>query len=572
MPTEYIRSKGWDFKERGNELTITTCPICGDTKKHFYISKIDGKWHCKKCDAGGTLYQLKKQLGDIEEVIHPAAGRRQWKKPDPETILSCNRDLLADTDTLDYLDGRRITQESVKKFKLGVKTKDGEKWLVIPHSYQQEWANVKYRSLPPAERKFEREFGCRSVLWNHGAIDRNPTIIITEGELDALTLHQNGFENVVGTTVGAQSFDPEWVIALEKTKQIFICFDSDDAGQKGAVAVAKRLGYDRCKNVILPVKDANDYFLKHWKQDFDRLLASARQFGLDGVITCRDAVDILRCELEGGEEQRGIATRWENVNRIISGWKPGDLVIVTALPKTGKTTFMLDITRSLVLSWIPTLFFCLEMRPERLIRKFIQAQYQIENPTLKDVQNAKVLLEKVPLYFGHNFKFQKVDDVLDVIREAVRRYGLKFVVFDNLHMLCRGDSVNERLAQAVLGFKLLAEECEIPIAVIAQPRKRENGASEIMSAEDVKYSSAIHSDCDQMIILHRNRKASKSKDIKYGMASSEESMDPITLVRVEAHRYGPGGETLLYYSGNHSRFEQLERKDTMRLAGNGASK
>ncbi len=70
---------------------------------------------------------------------------------------------------------------------------------------------------------------------------------------------------------------------------------------------------------------------------------------------------------------RSLQTPWENVNHIIRGWKPGDLMIVTALRKTGKTTWMLDTSRRPVRCWIPVLFFCLEMRPERLIRMVIQA-------------------------------------------------------------------------------------------------------------------------------------------------------------------------------------------------------
>ena len=82
---------------------------------------------------------------------------------------------------------------------------------------------------------------------------------------------------------------------------------------------------------------------------------------------------------------------------------------------------------------------------------------------------------------------------------------------------------------------------------------------EIMSAEDVRYSSAVHSDCDQMIILHRNRSASKTRDINARtFTAREESMDPVTLVRVEAHRYGSGGETLVYCNRAFSRFDLLD--------------
>ena len=55
---------------------------------------------------------------------------------------------------------------------------------------------------------------------------------------------------------------------------------------------------------------------------------------------------------------------------------------------------------------------------------------------------------------------------------------------------------------------------EIPLMAIAQPRKRESGSrDEIMGAEDIKYSNAVHADCDQMIILFRKRVVSKAKDI-----------------------------------------------------------
>ena len=150
---------------------------------------------------------------------------------------------------------------------------------------------------------------------------------------------------------------------------------------------------------------------------------------------------------------------------------------------------------------------------------------------------------------------------MNLIREAIKRYDLQLVVFDNIHFLIRSIlNVNEELGQAVQGFKLLAEEMEIPIMVIAQPRKMETGGRDrIMTAEDIKYSNSIHADCDQMIILYRKRIASKAKDIgKDKFSAASEALDPVTLVRIEAHRYGAGGETLLYFHGKYSRFDKVE--------------
>ena len=248
------------------------------------------------------------------------------------------------------------------------------------------------------------------------------------------------------------------------------------------------------------------------------------------------------------------------MNRLIKGFHPGDLIIVTAPAKIGKTTWCLDIARSLSLQDVPALFYCLEMRPERLTNKLIQAQYRQEILTMQDIERAETEFSGLPLYFAHTFKKEKLEDVLDLIREAIKRYDLRLVVFDNLHFLIRSISnVNEELGQAVQGFKLLAEEMEIPIVAIAQPRKREaGGRDEIMRAEDVKYSNAVHADCDQMIILHRRRVASKAKEINQdNFMAKQEALDSVTLVRVEAHRYGAGGEALLFFHGEYSRFDLL---------------
>jgi hypothetical protein len=564
MPTEYVRSKHWDHRDKKDQLNLQTCPLCSDSKWHFFMGKDGGAWDCKKCGESGNLYQLKKRLGDIEECIHPASRKEDWKKPDQQQVRAHHQSIFSDGEVVRYLLDRGITMDSIKYFHLGVKPGDKGKLLSIPWIRGKEYLNVKYRTLPPATKGFTRVDGCRSILFNENAIQDHDTVILTEGEIDAITLWQHGFSNVAG------SFDAEWVGRLEKVKKVFICYDADEAGQKGAVAAAKRLGYGRCWNVVLPVKDANDFFMNHTKEQFWTLLDRSKQFKLPGIITVRDAMDLLQGELRDGKEDPGIQTPWDNVNRVISGWKPGDLIIVTALPKTGKTTFCLEIARSLISIQVPSLFFCLEMRPERIFRKLIQAEFHVENPTIEHIHAARTLYEHVPLYLGHSYKFRKPEDLLQNITDAISRFGLQFVVFDNLHLLCRSDRVNELLSQTVLAFKMLAEEAEIPIVVIAQPRKRESGGNEIISAEDVKYSSSIHSDCDQMIILHRNRTVTKAKDIgKDTLETKNESMDPITLVRVEAHRYGPGGETLLYYNGAQSRFEQLARGESMAIVRKG---
>ena len=110
----------------------------------------------------------------------------------------------------------------------------------------------------------------------------------------------------------------------------------------------------------------------------------------------------------------------------------------------------------------------------------------------------------------------------------------------------------QEIGLAVQAFKFLAEELEIPVILIAQPRKIQ--ADSIMTSADLKDSSSIFSDCDHLIILHRARMTSNGKE---GAALQVEAYDPATLVRIEASRYNAGGECLLYYHGAYSRFDDM---------------
>jgi len=464
---------------------------------------------------------------------------------------------------------RGLTLATVKRFNLGLSIENGAKWITIPHYRNGQLVNIKFRSVPPAPKDFKRVAKCRSVLFNGDCLKGRKEIFITEGELDAMTLIQEGIENVVGSTTGAGSFDPEWIDQLKNAEKVFIVYDSDESGQKGARSLAKRLGYSGCFNIELPKgQDVNDFFNNgHKVSDFRGLVKAARRFDLPGIVPVDKALEFLAVEMLGRPDDYAVLTPWKEVNRLIRGFYPGDLIVLSAPPKVGKTTFALQISWDLSFQGYPALFYCLEMRPERLVKKVVQGKYRLEEPTLDDIERAAREFAGLPLYLGHSSKKQKLDEVLDLIREAVKRYDLRFVVLDNVHFLIRTISnMNEELGQAVQGFKLLAGEMEIPILLIAQPRKRGVGErDEIMRAEDVKYSNAVHADCDQMIILYRRRVASKAKEIGQDeFTAKSEALDPVTLIRVEADRYGTGGETVLYYRGEQSRYDPITKRKERR--------
>ena len=579
LALDYIREKGLQHQVRGKEIVLRECPFCGDTRNHFYIEPNEGQFFCHKCQERGNLISLKKHLGDhqpkpdekgreknsresmgaINQAFPAKAGPR---KLDEKMASESHAMLLGDAEAMRYLiEERRLTLETIKSFTLGLRIEaNGTRWLTIPHYQKGKLLNVKSRSLPPSEKEFRRVKDCPSVLFNGDCIEGTEEVYICEGEIDALTLLQEyTAKNVVGVTGGAGSFDPAWIDQLGKVKRINLCYDPDEPGQRGAREAARRLGYDRCFNVALPDgQDINEYFRDHTFMDFEILVHEARQFDVSGIISIEQGIEKFRVEINRPEQNAGLATPWPSVNkRIKTGFQPGELIVLSAPPKIGKSTWALQICTHNALMDTPSLFFCLEMRPMKIIEKIIQCHTKKAIIGAEEIETARQALAGRPLYLGHWYRKPELNGIIDTIKAAVQRYGLKLVTFDHLHFLCRSitNQVQE-IGLAVQAFKFLAEELEIPIILIAQPRKIQPGA--IMTAMDLKDSISIYSDCDHLIILHRIRKASEGGEVKEGMDTQEEAFDPITLVRVEASRYNPGGEALLHFYGEFSFFDEVK--------------
>ena len=502
-------------------------------------------------------------------VVFPfSAGQKKYMLPDEAEAAACHLRLLNDPNALSYITKTRgISIETARHFKIGVKENE-RTWLSIPHFAGGRLIDVKYRSLPPAHKIYRRcSENCQPILFNFDAVtaqSADQAIILCHGEIDAITLYDQGLRNVIGATKSAGGFDPEWVDALKDLPKIFICYRNDDKNQVAAREVARRLGYDRCFNVKLPEGvDTNDYFRSGGSHgEFSRMVNEARPFDVAGIASFNDCLDEMESNL-GKTEKVGLKTGFANVDKLLKvGLKPGYLTILGAPPKIGKTTFALQIATYNALHQVPSLIFCLEMSPTDITGKIVQCHTRSTMETVLNVGGTAIAktradFRNVPLYIGCCPNRPTVDGIIETLKLAIRRYGLKLLIFDHLHFLCR--SIEHQVCEvglAVQTFKFLAVELEIPVILIAQPRKIQG--DRIMTRDDLKDSSAIAADCDHMILLHRKSMGAKSGgDVSEDMQLSTASFSPITLCKVEVSRFGPGGEAVLCYHGDYSRFDPI---------------
>lgn len=565
----FLKTRGWEYKSRDKDYQVKVCPFCGDARYKFYVHKSGGHYQCFHCRQKGSFKTLQNSLG---ATIQSFNDNKKYKTPHKRWILNAHKRLLKSKAGKKYLKERGIKPSTYKHFKLGVyatrnkETDERTRFLVIPQELKNKpgfYANWKARSLPPADKTFRRFKDARTILFNEPALAEKGPIIITEGEIDAMTLWQAGFKNVVGATAGADSFDPIWFDQLMSRDKIYLAYDNDAVGQKGAYDTAVRLGLDRCYLMEVPklkeVKDWNDLLQKNpakFKARVKKAYESAKAYSMLNVFTLKETFEEL--DLYDELEDEGLPTPWESFDRISGRMQPGDFVVLSSPPKLGKTSLALNISTFLSKKHkIPTLFWCLESRPPRLLERVIANVVGV--PTERITKNERTLarakLRNAPLYFGWNPHAVGTEQMFELLNFAVRRLGIKLLVFDHLQFLIRSDdnTVNET-SNASRRFKFLAEELGITVILIAHPRKI--NLKKPMNYYDLRDSSSVPGDADRIWILYRKLLSIDSDEED---ETEEKVFDNDATVYITS-RWSEGGKAKLRYVPKLLRFKEQKKK------------
>ena len=606
-----VISQGWSFEppNSGGQIAVETCPFCGKGDSKFYIgvctnedieagSSRDGLYFCHKCQTTGNLRTLQEKLG---LRIPGVDSRREWSgssktdKPDelPDVNL-CHAALLADAEALDYLQNvRGFSKEIIERQKLGLKEKvyfrkAGESHaIVIPYlSVEGNITFAKYRTLPPAEKDFSAPTGWDAGLYNSPALnDDTKEIIFVEGEYDCIALLSNGIENVVGVP-GAGVKKAEWIEALDRINpQIYILFDPDQAGTKGSQELASRIGIERCLKIVLPkgTKDPNEFFQKGGTtEEFLELKKKAVQFDVTGVTPSKNALQQLMDELDGKNDLAPTyITPWPKLNKLV-GFEDGDVIDILAPEKVGKTTLALNLIDHMVDKYGEDgLFVCLEMTQARLARKWVAMttgfEDKITEPGTPEAKAKLVELKEAcvkamelqrsreaDLYFAYPTAWQdNPESVFKLIRDCIRRYNVKWVVFDNLQKFC-DESLKQQnhrtvyLSQLSKRFATIAKDYKVKMVRILQPKRIEKGS--IISSNDTDGSSQVAKDCDCMITAWRkpveSTRSAYAEEQEEGK-ESEMSFEPIMRLSVALTRYSGGGSCYVMYDGARSQVRSI---------------
>ena len=545
----FIQTQGWNYKEAGNQFVTEICPYCGKDKFHFYIQQEKGLFDCKICGVSGNLWELKKDFGStVLTSISTIVPKKEEVYPKKEEMRLHREAFKTNELVQDYLMERGILPEMWVKFRLGL-TPDNK--LAIPIIRNKQLVNIKYRSIPPASKFYMREKGCPSYLFNGDAIEADNSIILTEGELDAIVATQLGFRAVSGITGASSGLVAEEMKQLDRAKKVIVIYDSDEPGQAGAKKVIDRIGIERCFNIVLEQKDLNEFLLSGGtRETLEQLITDSQNTRPEAVFSFSEIID----EINRDRGLTGLQTGYKALDNVFSGLGPGKLTIVAADTRVGKSTFCNNIFKNLALQGIPVLVFSLENQPVETAKRIstMLTGKRYNDISLVEFEEIKKQFSELPFYFYFaGDKDTDVQTIRQVTGAAKKYYGVQAILID--HMQFFGRSIThqaQELSRLTIQLKRLAVGFGMPVMAISHISRKENSQqNRIPTIHDLKGSSSIEQDADQVLVLWRNLSPVDQPELMSDFDSSEyEKKQSEMLVRIHKDRNGCGyGDFWMHY-------------------------
>lgn len=614
---KYLDSKGIDYRLDGREA-IFKCPFCGQDEGQFglNIDSFRGQCFRGKCAAKVNEITFKRKFGDSVEqksnleddvVSQAVVAKKQTQAETVPDVVKAHQALLEDDELLNYLnDERGLSLETVKKAMLGVgirrfgpKGAPNSKALMFPYFENSKAVGVKYRSLPPEKKDFRYTAGREVGLYRQDVIkDGMESLLILEGESDTLTLVEHGIDNVIGVS-GCDSKDAYWESKFDLPKKLYLVFDNDEAGQKGALGFATRYGISRFHNVIIPqdelpepigdrtvTKDVNEWFMAgHTVEEFNDLLKNARPFDIEGVTTMDAAFDKLLKRMAGtGTLAPKYSFKWDSVNKRAKGINDGDMIVILAPGKTGKTTFCLNQAEFMAETYgINPHLDVMEMDPEDLQAKWTAHKLGVleDDLTVAQVEEGRQIARSRDNGFMYTRSDpSNLEEYFEFLRRIKRRYNSGMILIDNFQILVdktigRGNMNNRPAYMSIVSKKIkgLAGELRVPIFLISQPSKLQD--NKMVGANDSEGSSTLTKDCDIFIVMNRNTEVNMTLAQRQSVGNLEtnQSHSDDVYVDVVLSRRSAGGNCTLKIDGARSTIreyndEELNSNTKKVLAGN----
>jgi replicative DNA helicase len=313
-------------------------------------------------------------------------------------------------------------------------------------------------------------------------------------------------------------------------------------------------------------------------------------------VSLLNALETAKLAFNRGTAITGYTTGLTDVDKMLGGMHPSDLVILAGRPAMGKTSLATNMAFNCAKAYLRSAgkeggvvgFFSLEMSAEQLATRILAEETGISSDKIRrgDIKKtdfpkfaeASQELGQLPLYIDDTPALS-VQALRTRARRLKRIHGLDFIVIDYLQLLRGSDSRNsenrvQEISEISRGLKALAKELHIPVIALSQlSRAVETREDKKPQLSDLRESGSIEQDADVVMFVYREqyyheRAEPKRKPDEDDSRFNEryerwrdhgQKVANLAEVIIAKQRHGPVGTVTLFFDGAITKFSDLQK-------------
>lgn len=531
------------YGNRFKEEFINHFGLYAKNKKYFCCFHDDGKipnlsydektnvWKCFACgEVRGDIYEhlmidrgmnfkqaLEWVANEVGENMSKTKSFKtktmtEYKKPNIKTKELTNKHI-------EYMIKRGITKETLDYWGVKAMNWKGTEVYVFSYFLEKELIHVSYRGIGKGAIKGGSELDTQAILWGMDNIDKTKPLVIVEGQPDAMIVSQSGYKNVVSVPSGSNNLN--WITQcwewLKDVDSFIVWADNDLAGLKMANEIKNRL--ENVKVITSDIgNDPNELHYKLGPKKVLELINKAINEVPDGVIN----VSELEYKYYDDKTDEVIETGFSDYDSVVEDWKTGELTVVFGRNGEGKTTYISQVIGHCLNQKVPTFLYSGELSGNKIqewLYKQVVAgkkntQFQTKTKYKMKYEIKPTIIKAVKKWHNENFflydrSFKKdADGFFKVVELAVKKYGIKLLVIDNLMAILEenADSILNDQANFTQKCKDFAVENNIHVVLLAHPNKGKTELQEIkgnLEKNDISGTGNISNKADNIIAIER---------------------------------------------------------------------
>ncbi|MCF6237343.1 MAG: replicative DNA helicase [Candidatus Marinimicrobia bacterium] len=296
---------------------------------------------------------------------------------------------------------------------------------------------------------------------------------------------------------------------------------------------------------------------------------SEKRFRIGDFVPIRTALDEAFAQADKFHENpggiRGVATGFEKLDEITSGFQNSDLIIIAARPSMGKTALSLSVARNAAVKYgHKVAIFSLEMSNYQLAMRLLCSEAKVDAHLVRTGRLPSNLWPRLSTAAGNLAEAQIfLDDSASLniteLRAKARRLkaekDIDLIIVDYMQLLQgsgRVESRQQEISQISRSFKMLAKELDLPIVALSQLSRavETRGGDKRPILSDLRESGSIEQDADVVMFIYRPE--------KYGVLDDDgNTQEGIAELIVAKQRNGPTGTIRLSFIDKFASFENL---------------